>query len=330
MSKLLINKRVFKLTKFGSEEEIERVVVNNYQLIFGEKTVYFDIKKRVKSKGGNILSIPDGYLISFAEQMPKLYIIENEISSHDVYKHIGIQLWKFISSFKEGQLTVKKFLAQEIEASKSINEKIKKLITETSFPNKSELLDFIIFEQSYGFIVVIDEKTDDLDLVLNQLANVPEVIELKKYIAEDNPKEIVYRFSELLEDIRESMPKRLKKISDIDTIVCPAREEGFNETFLKENRWYAIRISPSVIPQIKYIAMYEVSPISAIRWIGLVSNIKPYKDTSKYEVIISEKRKLSKKLKLTPLEGKKGVAPQAPRYTRMEFIKRAKKLSDTF
>lgn len=327
MSKLLINNRLFKLVKFTSEKELERVVVKNYALIFGDKTVYFDIKKRVKSKKGGLLSIPDGYLISFAEEKPKLYVIENEISSHDAYKDIGIQLWKFVSSFKERQMAVKKFLSQEINSNKSINEKINKFLIDTSFPNISELLDFIIFDQSYGFIVVIDEETEDLDLVLNQLANPPEVIEIKKYIAEDNPKEITYRFSEFLEEIKGSMTGRIN-ISDIDTIVCPAREEGFKETFLGENRWYAIRISPSVIPQIKYIAMYETAPVSAIRWIGVVSSIKPYKDTGKYEIKITEKRKLPKELKLTPEEGKRGVAPQAPRYTQKKLIDKAKKLRD--
>ena len=76
--------------------------------------------------------------------------------------------------------------------------------------------------------------------------------------------------------------------------------------------------------------MYETAPISAIRWIGLVSSIKPYKDTQKYEVKITEKRKLKKELKLTHEEGKRGVAPQAPRYTKMDLINKAKKLSDIF
>ena len=63
------------LTKFGSEEELEKVVVENYPLIFGNRTIYFDIKKQVRSKSGNIYSIPDGYLINFSEQLPKLYVI---------------------------------------------------------------------------------------------------------------------------------------------------------------------------------------------------------------------------------------------------------------
>jgi len=89
-------------------------------------------------------------------------------------------------------------------------------------------------------------------------------------------------------------------------------------------------MSPSVIPQIKYIAMYETAPVSAIRWFGLVQGIRPYKDTGKYEVIISEKKKLNRPLKLTKEEAKRGIAPRASRYTKMQFIEKARTLSDLF
>src|SRR5712692_130456 len=48
---------------------------------------------------------------------------------------------------------------------------------------------------------------------------------------------------------------------EIDTIVVPAKEEGFQETFLGEHRWYAVRIHGSVRPQIKYIAAYQIAPV---------------------------------------------------------------------
>ncbi len=65
----------------SKEEELERVVVENSHLIFGEDSVYLDIKRKVNSQKGDIASIPDGYVISFSSGRPKLYVIENEISS---------------------------------------------------------------------------------------------------------------------------------------------------------------------------------------------------------------------------------------------------------
>ncbi len=62
---------------------------------------------------------------------------------------------------------------------------------------------------------------------------------------------------------------------DIDTVVVPAREEGFHKVFLKENRWFAIRIHSNMRPRIKYIAAYQVAPQSAITYVAPVSSIEP-------------------------------------------------------
>ena len=49
-----------------------------------------------------------------------------------------------------------------------------------------------------------------------------------------------------------------------DTIIVPAKKDGFEETFLSEDCWYAIRISGGMLDQIKYIAAYRTQPVSAI------------------------------------------------------------------
>ena len=49
----------------------------------------------------SILSLPDGYLIGFTlPENPRLYIIENELSSHYPYKHIGSQMLEFDILYK--------------------------------------------------------------------------------------------------------------------------------------------------------------------------------------------------------------------------------------
>ena len=60
----------------------------------------------------------------------------------------------------------------------------------------------------------------------------------------------------------------------------PAREDGFNEEFHKHDRWYAIRISSAMIDKIKYIAAYQVAPISGITYVAEVDRIEKYKDTN--------------------------------------------------
>jgi hypothetical protein len=115
---------------------------------------------------------------------------------------------------------------------------------------------------------------------------------------------------------------------DVDTIVVPAQEEGFQEVFLGENRWYAIRIHASMIPQIKYIAVYRVAPISAVTHWAPVNNIVPWQDTGKFVVNFTEPAKEIQHINLVPKSRVK--APQAPRYTSFSRLQQAKTLDDLF
>ena len=327
MPKILFDSRLYELVKFENEEELERAVVKFSDVIFGEKTVYFDIKRRVRSKKGRLGAVPDGYLVSLIGNSSKLFIVENEISEHDELE-IGQQLMKYQATFKEGQYKTKTILQQATKNTESVRNALERLLKETSFPNVSELLDEVIFRQQPGYIVVIDKASERLREVLKVLESPPEVIEVKKYISGN---QMMYHFSDFeFAQVKESTSRRVRTLAEVDTIVCPARPEGFKEVFLAQNRWYAIRMSAAMIPQIKYVAMYETKPYSGIRWIGYVQNIKPFVDSDKFEIILSEKEKLDNPLRLTPEESKKGVAPQGPRYTKMGLIKKAKKLSDIF
>ncbi len=115
---------------------------------------------------------------------------------------------------------------------------------------------------------------------------------------------------------------------DVDTIVVPAQEEGFQEVFLRENRWYAIRMHESMIPQIKYIAVYRVAPISAVTHWAPVNNIVPWQDTGKFVVNFTEPAKEIEHINLVPKSRVK--APQAPRYTSFSRLQQAKTLDDLF
>src|SRR5664280_831834 len=90
MERLISDNKTYRHYEYTLENEFEQIIVEKSKQIFGSNTVYLYIKKKI---GDAIVTIPDGYLIdfSFAEK-PRLYIIENEISIHDPYKHIGSQL----------------------------------------------------------------------------------------------------------------------------------------------------------------------------------------------------------------------------------------------
>ena len=82
-----------------------------------------------------------------------------------------------------------------------------------------------------------------------------------------------------------------------DTVVVPAQEDGFQEVFLGQDCWYAIRISGGMLPRIKYVAAYRTAPTSAITHYAPVERIEPYGDGGKYRLVFSEP---AKEIRLSP------------------------------
>ena len=112
-----------------------------------------------------------------------------------------------------------------------------------------------------------------------------------------------------------------------DTIIVPARKEGFEDVFIGESCWYAIRISGGMLSKIKYIAVYQVEPVSAITHFAPVHHIEPYGDEGKYKVVFSDS---AEEIGPIPRSDAPPGAMQASRYTNFEKLKSADKLNDLF
>lgn len=98
-----------------------------------------------------------------------------------------------------------------------------------------------------------------------------------------------------------------------------------------ENRWYATRIHGSMRPQIKYIAVYQAAPISAITHMEPVSSIEAWKDTGKYVVNLSEPAHEMRPITLVSAsKGGKVKALQSLRYTNHERLEATKTLDDVW
>lgn len=89
---LIIDDRKFVLTKFASEDELERVVIANAEYIFGPSSIYFP-KSLIRTTDG-AGTIPDGYVIDLDGR--RWYIVEVELSQHSVWNHIAPQIAKQI------------------------------------------------------------------------------------------------------------------------------------------------------------------------------------------------------------------------------------------
>jgi hypothetical protein len=318
--KISIDKTIYEQDSFSSEQELEDAVQKHAEDIFSNDSVYVCIKKRVTNKNNNFINIPDAYVIDFRGR-PKLWVVENELSTHDSFRHIGVQMLQFASQFTEGSFEIKSMLLKAINNNKDLLDKAKKLTKKINFQNIGEVLDYAIYKNEFGFVIIIDEINQDLYSVTRELARQPELLQIQKYRAKDGT--LLYTYEELLGEVVEAKSPWIKDIDDIDTMVAPAKEEGFKRVFLGQKEWYAVRIASSVIPRLKYLAMYEVSPVSAIRWVGKIESIQPYEDTGKYRIYLSEINKIEP-IKL----GNPQYTPYGPRYTTYELLQKAKDLGD--
>lgn len=110
-----------------------------------------------------------------------------------------------------------------------------------------------------------------------------------------------------------------------DTIIVPANKDGFENVFLGENCWYAIRIGGGMLDRIKHIAAYQTRPVMAITHIAEVERIEPYGDSGKYKLIFAGP---AKEIPPIPYGDATSGAIQGPRYTRLDLLQKANTLAD--
>ena len=133
--------------------------------------------------------------------------------------------------------------------------------------------------------------------------------------------------------VRQSVAERISSainevmIDTQNTIVVPAQEEGFKRVFIGDNSWWAIRISGGMLDKIKYIAVYQVAPVSAITYYAEVKSIEQFGEEGKYKLIFNgSAKKLENPI---PSDLKQG-AMQGSRYTTFEKLIKATKMSELF
>jgi hypothetical protein len=131
-----------------------------------------------------------------------------------------------------------------------------------------------------------------------------------------------------IEEEKEQAKVTVREELDVDTLLCAAQEDGFKQAFLGKKAWWAVRLGNKMIPAIKYIAMYQVAPISKITYYGEVDHIESYQDTGKYILFLKgDPIKLDNPV---GLGNNPHLKPQGPKYTKLEKILKAKTLDDIF
>lgn len=290
--------------------------------------IYLDVKKKIGIGGRR--NIPDGYLIDLSSRQPRLYVVENELASHDPLRHIAIQILEFSLSFESEPRIIRDILFNTLEENSALKTQCLEYVYNYNFRNLDHFLDELVYKSPFAALVIIDDMPDRLENILAKKFKFGvEVLVLARYQSESG--EQIYQFKPFLADVQNGNAEDTSEIyqtdlAEIDTVVVPAQEEGFIRTFLGENRWYAIRLHGTMRPQIKYIAAYQVAPISAITHIAPVKSIEPWEDTDKFVLNFSDLAQA-----ITPITlVKKGrvKALQNIRYTSLERLRNAKNLDE--
>lgn len=297
---------LYRLHSFATEAEFEKQVIALADQIFGPSSIYVDVKRRIRRDG--IVTIPDGYVIDMADPaVPRLYVVENEIVSHDPFEHVGIQLMKFVVGFHGAQYAIRTFLMAEIAKNPAHLQRLEAGCRASGTRNIDAYLDRAVYAKFHG-LVVIDEAQAELHHVIQQINAQIDVIELHAYRSDTGS--FIYEFDTLYDEDEESLSLEdsstiasalaapsldhdaiasrraalLARRAASDTVIVPARKEGFEREFLGNHQWFAIRLSPAMIDRLKFIAAYQVSPVSAVTHIAEIKDILPYQDTGKYIV----------------------------------------------
>ncbi len=322
---------------FELEEHLESAIIESSLILFGESRFYLDMKKLIGKKGST-RNIPDGYLIDLTStKEPKIYLVEVELSKHDPLKHIAVQILEFSLSFETSPQLVKSIIKDELTNNPEVMNQCNEYAIRNGFENVDYLLEKMIYKKdSFNALVIIDEIDEELETVLLSRFKFPvEVLKIQRFISKDGKR--LYNFEPFLADVGgiidgsdNTRTVRYKTIdpSEIDTIIVPAQDDGFNDVFIKQNCWWAIRIHSSMIPKIKHIAAYRVAPISAITHIAKVKKIEQWQDTSKYIVQFEGQADKIGPIKLVPKSSVKAL--QSARYSSFNKLQSAKSLDEAF
>ena len=119
----------------------------------------------------------------------------------------------------------------------------------------------------------------------------------------------------------------MNDIKKFDTIVVPAYPQGFNKVFLKEKRWTNLKMDKDKKHNVKYLAVYQTKPVSAITHYAEIERLEDATKYGRYNVCFKGNPVEIEHVRFTKMDI---CAVQGPRYTMLSLVLNAKSLSDAF
>lgn len=113
----------------------------------------------------------------------------------------------------------------------------------------------------------------------------------------------------------------------MDTLVVPARPKGFHEVFVGERRWPNVKIDKKRMSEVKFVAVYQTVPVSAITHYAEIDHFEPLQKAGRFDILLKgEPIEISR----VPFTDADAWAVQSPRYTSLKLILSATHLAGAF
>jgi Restriction Enzyme Adenine Methylase Associated len=187
---------IFKDTKFikspfDSEAELEQVIIDNYEYLFGPTSFYLP-KAKIKTADG-VGTIPDGFAIDIG--LKKWYLVEAELMHHSVWNHIAPQVTKQILASQQPitKRTLVDLAVQQYQTDNYTKEKFEDLNI-AAINVRQVLGDILETDPIIG--VPIDGVTNDLRDWARTLKYKVKLWVVSKFVEFNKPTTIVYEFPE--------------------------------------------------------------------------------------------------------------------------------------
>jgi hypothetical protein len=182
--------KTYLKVSFSNEEEIENVILDNVQLLFGDYICLLP-KARLITVGGKG-TIPDGVLINF--QSMEWFIIEVERGIHGTWDHIAPQISKQLTAIAN-ETAKAKIITQalgEIQENKELKDLLAEIgIEEIHVHGKLQS----ILSKPPIIALPIDIIPDDLEEWADTLRNEIRIWTVEKYINDNN--DVIYSIPDI-------------------------------------------------------------------------------------------------------------------------------------
>jgi hypothetical protein len=280
---LILNDDRFIETSFNNEEEIERVVFDNYEYLFGYSS--FLLPKALIKTNDGAGTIPDGFVIDLSKK--RWYVVEAETSKHSVWSHIAPQVSKQLIAAQQ-EITRKLIIELSVNQyteSKDVKDKfIEEGISEINL--RKYLSEILETDPIVG--IPIDKISKDLEEWAKTLKSIVKLWIIKKFVHFKNQTTIIYEFPEEykpefdteINDNEQSSSKLLKTydvtLEDlINSNLLSANDDlimvyGFKSAekktyFAKINDDYSITVLNEKFDSPSYAALYCINDYGSAR-----------------------------------------------------------------